>query len=220
MNGWIQALERLQARYGAAPNEHREPLEQLLHVIVEPRPARSGELTVIEQLRESGLLSVRALGRLSVAELAEHLAGVGHAERKAKQLRGVLQLIAHQYGGSLDAWLNSSPSVLREQLLAVKGISPTLADTILLEVVQQPQYPVEIAALRVFARHGWVDFTADYESIQDFVHASFERDVDVYRALHTNVQRVASEFCKVAQPQCEQCPLACLLPSSGPYEML
>ncbi|NIP84101.1 MAG: endonuclease III domain-containing protein, partial [Planctomycetales bacterium] len=60
----------------------------------------------------------------------------------------------------------NDPSNLRQRLLAVHGIGPETADSILLYAGGMPVFVVDTYTHRVLARHGWIGFDYNYDMIQ------------------------------------------------------
>ena len=53
-------------------------------------------------------------------------------------------------------------ATLRDELLGVHGIGAETADSILLYAGGLPSFVVDAYTYRIFARHGWIGFDADY----------------------------------------------------------
>jgi len=123
----------------------------------------------------------------------------------------VLRSAEQRYDGDLAGMLASHPESLREELLAMSGIGPETADAILLHAAGAGKFVVDTYARRVAARHGWADFDADYQEIQETFQSGLERDTGLYNAYHGLLARVGKDHCKPT-PVCEGCPLAELLP--------
>jgi endonuclease III related protein len=123
-----------------------------------------------------------------------------------------------EYGGSLDAMFRSGLSTLREQLLAVHGIGPETADSILLYAGHMPTFVVDTYTHRVLARHGWIGYEADYHEIKDYFESALPADVPLYNEYHALLVRIGKDCCRKTNPKCDVCPLRELLPASGIVE--
>jgi endonuclease-3 related protein len=166
---------------------------------------------LISDLREAGVLDVGRLSSLPAEELAEFFRSVDKQGAKARRLRGVLRLAEERYGGDLEAMFATHPDSLRDELLATSGIGPETADTILLEAAGVPKFAVDTHAHRVAARHGWVEFQTDYETVREYFESGLEPEAERYNAFRGLLVRVGKEHCRT-KPICEGCPLAELLP--------
>jgi endonuclease-3 related protein len=142
----------------------------------------------------------------------------GYFRIKAKRLRSLLEFLVQRYDGSLDAMFKTSLPELREELLNVHGIGPETADSILLYAGNLPSFVVDAYTHRVFSRHGWIDFEADYHQIQDYIQGELPQEVSLYNEYHALLVRLGKDYCRKTNPKCEACPLRELLPRGGPLE--
>ncbi len=93
-----------------------------------------------------------------------------------------------------------------------------LADRILLFAGALPVYPLDRASLRIAARHGWMDITAEYEEWQTFfAHGNRDGEIELAQ-LSLWMARIGREFCG-SRTDCDACPLHSLLPARGPVPL-
>ncbi|NLF08721.1 MAG: endonuclease III domain-containing protein [Pirellulaceae bacterium] len=170
----------------------------------------------IDNLRQADLLEPRPLYEVPVEELEELIQPAGYFRVKARRLRSLLEFIIEQFDGSLDEMFRTELSELRRRLLDVHGIGPETADSILLYAGGLPSFVVDAYTHRVFARHGWIDFDADYHRIQEYAQDELPQDVRMYNEFHALLVRVGKDFCRKSKPKCEECPLREMLPNGGP----
>jgi endonuclease-3 related protein len=137
---------------------------------------------------------------------------------KARRLRSVLQFLIERYDGSLEGMFRTDLTELRAELLAINGIGPETADSILLYAGNLPTFVVDAYTHRVLARHGWIDFEADYHQIQDYLISSLPQDAQLYNEFHAQFVYLGKHYCKKTGPKCRECPLYKMLPKSGPLE--
>ena len=97
---------------------------------------------------------------------------------------------------------------LRQQLLAVKGIGPETADSILLYAANQPVFVVDTYTHRILSRHQLIDENAGYSDIQELFMDNLEADAHLFNEYHALLVRVGNRFCKKQRPDCDTCPLA------------
>jgi endonuclease-3 related protein len=172
----------------------------------------------IDNLRQADLLEPRALYAVPEEELQELIRPAGYFRVKAKRLRGLLEFLVGRYHGSIPAMFRTEPAVLREELLAVHGVGPETADSILLYAGAVPRFVVDAYTHRIFARHGWIGFDADYRQIQEYFEDGLPADAALYNEYHALLVRVGKDYCRKAGPKCAACPLRALLPRGGPRE--
>lgn len=213
-----EAYERLFAAYGPQhwwPGETK--FEILVGTVLVQNTAWRNVEKAIVNLRENGVLTPKKLHALPVEELSELIRPAGYYKVKAQRLRNLLKLVVEQYDGDLEAMFDGPQDVLREELLAVSGIGPETADAILLYVGEKPAFVVDTYAHRVLARHGWVEYEADYHSIQEQFVRELPAEPRLYNEYHALLVKVGKEHCKTA-PQCDGCPLHEMLPEGGPVQ--
>jgi endonuclease III related protein len=206
------AFDRLLAAYGREhPPTVQSPTEALLGAVLMQNAALRNVEKAISNLHEAGLLDLRRLVALPADELGELIRPAGNPQVKTKRLRGLLRLVIERYDGDVEAMFATHPATLREDLTAVSGIGPETADAILLFGGGIPKFVVDTYAHRVAARHGWIEFDADYQTIQESFESGLEADAELYNTFHGLLVRVGKEHCKPT-PICDGCPLGELLP--------
>jgi endonuclease III related protein len=216
MQNLLNAYDRLLTAFGPQrwwPGE--TPFEIIVGAVLVQNTAWRNVERAIENLRESGVMEPLSLYALPQEELAELIRPAGYYQVKAKRLRNLLRFIVEDYDGSLDDMFQTSLPTLREQLLSVHGIGPETADAILLYAGGLPTFVVDTYTHRVLARHGWIDYDADYHQIKDLFESQLPADAALYNEYHALLVRVGKDYCKRSVAHCESCPLAEFLPESG-----
>lgn len=171
----------------------------------------------IANLRSAGVLEPRRLLELPVAELARLLRPAGYFNVKARRLRAFLAVLVRDFGGQLEGLLGGPLPVARARLLAIPGIGPETADSMLLYAGGQPSFVVDAYTRRIFARHGWCHAEADYDELQHLCesglnHLPTSRRLDYWQDYHAQLVQVGKQYCRPRLPRCADCPLKPLLP--------
>jgi len=214
----MEIYDRLFAAYGPQnwwPAD--SPFEVLIGAVLVQNTSWENVKKAIDTLRCEDLLEPRALYGLPVEELEEKIRPAGYFRVKARRLRHLLAFLVNRYGGSLEAMFRTGLPELREQLLAVHGIGPETADSILLYAGALPAFVVDTYTHRVFARHGWIGFDADYYQLKEHFESGLPTDARLFNEYHALLVRVGKVHCRKT-PKCQGCPLAELLPPGGPRE--
>ena len=218
MSSLQEAYDRLFAAYGP---QHwwpgQTPLEIAVGAILTQNTNWRNVEKALANLNDNDLMTVHDLVRLDEEELAELIRPAGYYRVKARRLKNFLTVIVEQFECSIERLLELDRFDLREELLRISGIGPETADSIVLYASEQPVFVIDTYTARVVKRHGWIAFDADYHEMQERFHYELVEDVPLYNEFHALIVRVGKEHCK-PKPKCDGCPLACMLPESGPLD--
>ena len=182
------------------------PFEVMVGAILTQNTNWGNVEKAIGNLKQRGVLEPHAMLRLAPETLAELIRPAGYFNIKTQRLRNFLSYFVENYGGDVMRMREQSLSTLREELLAVKGIGPETADSILLYALDKPSFVIDAYTHRVLSRHFLITEEADYNEMQNVMMSSFSEDVPHYNEYHALLVRIGKEFCK-PKPQCENCPL-------------
>jgi endonuclease-3 related protein len=161
----------------------------------------------IANLRAAGVMDVRAMLDLPEAKLAELIRPAGYFNVKAQRLRHFLQAVAEETGGDVGTYLAApSADLLREKLLAIHGIGPETADSMVLYAAGLPTFVVDAYTMRILHRHGLIPRRARYEEVRALFQRSLPADVPYWNEYHALLVATGKHFCRPA-PRCEGCPL-------------
>lgn len=166
----------------------------------------------MENLRREKMLSVRSMERAELGKLARLVRPSGYFRQKAKKLKAFTQFLRVQFGGSLSRMLRTPTGRLREQLLAVHGIGPETADSILLYAGGHTVFVVDAYTRRILERHALAPAELPYEELQSLLETSLPRDAQLYNEFHALIVEAGKRWCRTKNPRCDQCPLRPFLP--------
>ena len=161
----------------------------------------------IANLKGADLLRLPTLSELPQALLAEYIRPAGYYNVKAARLHNLLRLIRERYDDSLENLFALPLPELRQQLLAVRGIGPETADSIILYAAGKPIFVVDSYTQRILLRHNLIDETCDYHTLQELFMDNLPADVAMFNEYHALLVRTGNRFCKKSNPLCENCPL-------------
>ena len=167
----------------------------------------------IANLRLERLLTPTAIERVPLARLATLIRYSGYYRQKARKLKAFVAFLRVHYQGSLHR-LFSTPTVeLREQLLAVHGIGPETADSILLYAGNHAVFVVDAYTRRILERHRLAHRTESYEHIRQLFESTLPADPQLFNEYHALLVHTGKHFCRKSQPDCSRCPLRPFLPA-------
>jgi endonuclease-3 related protein len=185
----------------------RTPFEVVVGAILTQNTSWTNVERAIANLRRERLLSPGALERVTRARLARLIRSSGYFRQKAKKLKSFVQFLRHEYGGSLRRMFATPTAELREKLLAVHGIGPETADSILLYAAKHPVFVVDAYTRRILARHDLVSVKASYEEVRTLFEQSLPRDAQLFNEFHALLVVTGKSWCRTRSPRCGECPL-------------
>jgi endonuclease-3 related protein len=155
--------------------QHWWPAESRFEVIVGAFLTQNTAWTNVElamaKLRAANILSQDGVRRTALADLERLIRSAGYFRRKAQRLKTFVAHVDEKYQGSLERMFARPTAELRAELLALNGIGPETADSILLYAGNHEVFVVDAYTRRILDRHGILPESAKYEDIR----ALFER---------------------------------------------
>ncbi|MDP2167742.1 MAG: hypothetical protein Q8J64_05345 [Thermodesulfovibrionales bacterium] len=160
----------------------------------------------IENLKRQKALSAKAIHGMTHSQLASLIRPAGYFNIKAKRLKAFVEFLISRYRGSMKRMAGEEELAVRVRLLAVHGIGPETADSIILYALGHPVFVIDAYTKRVLSRHGIMERNCSYDRFQELFHSSLRRDKRLFNEYHALLVRVAKEFCNT-KPRCGGCPL-------------
>ncbi|MCO5062577.1 MAG: endonuclease III domain-containing protein [Kiritimatiellae bacterium] len=189
--------------------------EMMVGAILTQNTAWTNVEKAIAELRKRRALTPRALQAAPLATLAQWIRPAGYYNVKSTRLRTFTDWIIRDFGGSLTRLFREPTESLRAKLLAVNGVGPETADSILLYAGERPVFVVDAYTRRILERHGWAEGGESYDAIASLFTRALPREMSLFNEYHALIVQLGKEYCR-AWPRCEECPLRCLLPEKGP----
>jgi len=228
--------------------QHWWPARTPFEVVVGAYLTQNTNWTNVElalgKLRSARVLSVGGIRNISIRRLEGLVRSSGYFRQKARRLKLFVKFLDRSYGGSLRRMFAQPTAKLREELLALDGVGPETADSILLYAGQHAIFVVDTYTRRISERHALTGAKANYEELR----VLFERGLSeralaivpamrslgsashlpspmslalrpplaqVFNEMHGLIVGVGKTYCLKSKPRCEECPLKPLLPA-GP----
>ena len=193
----------------------RTPFEVIVGAILTQNTAWVNVERAIANLRQARLLTPPALESVPAPRLARLIRSSGYFRQKAKKLKAFVHFLRRDFGGSLARMFRTPTPELRTRLLAVHGIGPETADSILLYAGHDPVFVVDAYTKRILMRHGLAGEKAAYEEIRAIFERNLPQDVKLYNEFHALLVNVGKNWCRTKTPLCDQCPLGPFLPAKS-----
>jgi endonuclease III related protein len=191
----------------------RTPFEIIVGAILVQNTSWTNVARAIENLRRAKLLNPRAIENVPAPRLARLIRSSGCYRQKTKKLKNFVRFLRREYQGSLAKMFRAPTATLRDQLLAVIGIGPETADSILLYAGERPVFVIDAYTRRVLERHGLAPAKLGYEDLRQLFELNLAPDSTLYNEFHALIVHTGKHFCRPREPRCGQCPLHSLLPA-------
>jgi len=204
----LRIYKTLRAKYGHLkwwPGDTR--FEIILGAILTQNTSWTNVEKAITVLKKRGVLKVEAIHHLPEGELAGLIRSAGYFNIKANRIKNFTHYLYQIHNGSLSKMFLRPGKLLREELLAIKGIGPETADSILLYAGRKPFFVVDAYTKRVFSRHKFFRQTSPYEQVQAFFMTRLTPDTPLYNDYHAQIVNLAKRHCFKKNPDCKSCPL-------------
>jgi endonuclease-3 related protein len=190
----------------------RTPFEIIVGAILVQNTTWVNAARAIANLRQAKLLTPSAIETVPQLKLARLIRSSGYFRQKARKLKAFVAFLRNEHRGSLAAMFRTPTATLREQLLAVHGIGPETADSILLYAGNHPVFVVDAYTRRILQRHGLAAGKESYEEIRRLVEKSLPNDPQLFNEFHALIVHTGKNFCRTRAPLCSQCALRPFLP--------
>lgn len=184
----------------------RTPFEVMVGAILTQNTNWSNVEKAIANLDRAGVLDPRSIHGLPRERLAELIRPAGYYNIKAGRLANLVTAVVEEGGGDLDRFFEGSVSTLRERLLAIRGVGPETADSIVLYAAKKPTFVVDTYTYRMLLRHGLIFDDAAYDDVKALFEDSLPEDRDLFSEYHALIVQLGKLYCR-KQARCAGCPL-------------
>lgn len=214
------------------------PFEVCVGAILVQNTSWTNVERAIGNLKAAGVLEPRKLHALSQEQLAQLIRPAGYFNVKAQRLRAFLRELVEHYGGNLEALFAGETPVVRTRLLAIHGIGPETADSLLLYAGGHHSFVIDAYTKRIFERHHWLGHAPagkpfkvqgskfkvqgspasfSYDALKSLCEAALNHKdgaerLDYWQDYHAQLVMIGKHYCRPGEPRCAQCPLRSLLP--------
>jgi endonuclease III related protein len=182
------------------------PFEVIIGAILTQNTAWTNVEKAILNLKKAKKLSFKALRRVPAKQLAQWIRPSGYFNVKADRLKAFMDFLDRECRGDLSKLKRKTMPVLREKLLAVKGVGPETADSILLYALDKTSFVIDAYTKRIFSRHGLAKDHETYERWREIFMRALPANRGLYNDFHAQIVRTGKVHCRKV-PRCEGCPL-------------
>jgi len=164
----------------AMGTQHWWPAASALEVVVGAYLTQNTAWTNVERaianLHEAGVLSICGIRETPVEELERLVRPAGYFRQKAARLKRFVEHLDARHRSSLEVMFATPLPALRQELLALDGIGPETADSILLYAASQEIFVVDAYTRRIWQRHGLALAGTGYEEIRTGVEKALAEE--------------------------------------------
>ncbi len=158
----------------------------------------------VSALKRRDLLDPERLCACDKEALRELIRSSGYFRQKADRLRILAAYLVEYYARSRGSGLSCGE--FRGSLLALRGIGPETADSILLYAFGHAVFVVDAYTRRLVTRLGWFRKDPGYEALQTHFETALPPGIPLYNEYHALIVQVGKTHC-AAKPRCDGCPL-------------
>ena len=165
----------------------------------------------ITNLKAADMLSADSITGCELPRLEALIRPSGYFRQKAARLQILCRFFLGQ--GGTPGLQAAGTDVLRHQLLALNGIGPETADSILLYALDRPVFVIDAYTRRIFSRLGLTGPEDGYPELQGYFTSRLPADAALFNEYHALIVQHAKQHCRV-RPDCTACPLGQICPVS------
>ncbi len=180
------------------------PFEIMVGAILTQNCSWSNVELAITNLKAAGCLEPQALADIDIGQLANLIRPSGYFNLKARRLKNFMrwytEVLPDGHGKGVPL------SLLRSTLLAVNGIGPETADSILLYALNRTVFVIDAYTRRILRRHFFIRGKETYEELRLLFEANIKRRRSLYNDFHAQIVMLGKDHCRPSA-RCEGCPL-------------
>lgn len=191
-------------RYTGGPKTERDQIEIAIGAVLAQNTTWSNVEKALAALHRRNLVDVDAILKTPRSKLAQLIRASRYYNQKALKLKALAELLKKHPVKSLQAM--ATPG-LRDLFLAVSGIGPETADSILLYAFRKPVFVVDAYTRRIFSRVGLCPKDVEYHELQRLFHAGLRKNERMFNEYHALLVVHGKDVCR-PKPLCAACVLS------------
>jgi len=182
------------------------PFEVMVGAILTQSTAWQNVEKAIVNLKTAGVMSPASLRQIPTPELAQLIHPVGYYNAKALKLQALVRWLSASCGDNMNILFVRETDLLHRQLLAVHGIGPETADSILLYAGNKLVFVIDAYTRRIFSRLGLKPEHDTYDDWQIYFSGTLPQNTQLFNEYHALLVRLGKEACR-KKPVCDDCCL-------------
>jgi len=186
-------------------NSESEKFEICLGAILTQNTNWENVVKALGELKRHDALNVKAILSLPSKRLEKLIRSSGYFRQKANRTKIFFRSVFKK-NKKLGDFLGGTAREGRKKLLAISGIGPETADSMLLYAQGHPAFVVDAYTRRIGERWGILKGGESYEEVQKIFTRALPASVDLFGEYHALLVRLGKEVCR-KKPLCERCCL-------------
>lgn len=203
----LEVTQRLTHHYGELPFSSKDPMSQLVDIILSHRTRDEQTAAAYDDLLKR-FGSWEAVRDAPTAEVQETIANVNWPEVKAPRLQSIMRQITEERGSlNLDFLCTLPVAESTAWLNRFEGVGPKTTACVLLFSCQQPLLPVDVHVHRVSMRLGLIGKKVTADAAHTLLQALLPHDSRSIYNFHKGLLRHGQRICVYERPRCTKCPI-------------
>ncbi len=184
--------------YGVKITLQRHRFEIAIGAILTQNTAWTNAEKALIALHAKNVLTPEKILKLQKEKLALLIRPAGYFNQKAERLMTLAEFFT-----TTDI-TQEETTMLRTKLLALQGVGPETADSILLYAAEKPVFVIDAYTRRIFSRMGYLPENGSYETWQNLFHSMLPKDTILFKEYHALLVKHTKKACR-KRPVCETC---------------
>ncbi len=169
-------------RLSKLKNNFRDPFFEIaVGAILTQSAAWKNVARAINNLYAAKVFTPKKIAEMNIARLQKLIRPAGYFKQKTKKLKIFSQWLVENYNGDITKLKSYKLQVIRRKLLALWGIGPETADSIILYVLNKPIFVIDEYTRRLCKKFGKA--FKNYDEYQKFFELSL-RGLNLFREYH------------------------------------
>jgi endonuclease III len=203
----LEVTRRLTEFYGEVPFSSKDPMSQLVDIILSHRTRDEQTAAAYDNLLKR-FGSWEAVRDAPTSEVQAEIENVNWPEIKAPRLQAIMRQITQERGNlKLDFLCDLPVDEGAAWLSRLEGVGPKTRACVLLFSCQKPILPVDTHVWRVSIRLGLIGKKVTADAAHDLLQALLPQDARTIYNFHKALLRHGQRICVYDRPRCEKCVL-------------
>lgn len=163
------------------PKNKEQILEICLGAVLTQNTNWKNVILALQSLKRSKMFSYESILHTEVEKIALAIKSAGYYNQKAQTIRRLVTFLQKIY---FPRTKNVETSILRNELLEIKGIGPETADCILLYAFHRCSFVVDAYTRRILTALDIIDVDFTYDQIKERFEETLVEDLGVFQEYH------------------------------------